>query len=83
MDIVRSILRTVTLDKKFWSEALSTPMYIRNRKLLHHFLTILPHITHGSMKRRIYHIFVSSVAIVGTHFKIRIERNRILVQMEV
>ena len=31
MDCVRSMLRTSSLDKKFWAEALVTAVYIRNR----------------------------------------------------
>ena len=31
MDCVRSMLRTSSLDKKFWAEALATAVYIRNR----------------------------------------------------
>ncbi len=31
MDVVRSLLQTAQLDKKFWAEALSTAVYIRNR----------------------------------------------------
>ena len=31
MDCVRSMLRTSSLDKKFWAEALATAIYIRNR----------------------------------------------------
>ena len=31
MDSVRSLLHTAKLDKKFWAEALSTAVYIRNR----------------------------------------------------
>ena len=31
MDRVRSMLRTSSLEKKFWSEALATAVYIRNR----------------------------------------------------
>ena len=31
MDCVRSLLHTAKLDKKFWAEALSTAVYIRNR----------------------------------------------------
>ena len=31
MDCVRSLLHWSNLDKKFWAEALSTAVYIRNR----------------------------------------------------